>query len=100
MTQSLVAYSYLQLLDLLTTIAFLLHGVEEGNPVVRFALRSFSNPLAALFAVKLLALGLGVYCWRVDRRVLLGRVNLLFAVLVAWNLLALILKALTPIRIA
>ncbi|MBI4908200.1 MAG: hypothetical protein HY820_31530 [Acidobacteria bacterium] len=94
MTQSLVAYSYLQLLDLLTTIAFLLHGVEEGNPVVRFALRNFSNPFAALLAVKLVALALGLYCWRVDRRVLLSRMNLLFAILVAWNLLALIVKTL------
>ncbi len=96
MTQTLVAYSYLQLLDLLTTVAFLLHGVEEGNPLVRLALRHFSNPISALLAVKVVALALGVYCWRLDRRLLLGRVNFLFAVLVAWNMLALILKSLAP----
>ena len=44
------------MLDLLTTLAFLLHGVQEANPVVRFALRYSSHPWGGLLLVKMLAL--------------------------------------------
>jgi Domain of unknown function (DUF5658) len=88
--QLLLQYSYLQMLDLLTTLAFLLHGVQEGNPLVRLALRYSSNPLGGLLLVKMLALSLGFYCWRCGRQRLLTRINFLFAIVVAWNLLALI----------
>ena len=90
MNQLLLQYSYLQMLDLLTTVAFMLHGVHEANPVVRFALRSSSHPLGGLLAVKMMALGLGIYCWRCGRDRLLTRINVLFAIVVAWNLVALI----------
>lgn len=90
MNQLLLQYSYLQMLDLLTTLAFLLHGIQEANPVVRFALRYSSHPWGPLLAVKLLALGLGIYCWRCGRHRLLTRINILFAIVVAWNMVALI----------
>ena len=90
MNQLLLQYSYLQMLDLLTTLAFLLHGVQEGNPLVRLALRYSSNPLGGLLLVKMLALSLGFYCWRCGRQKLLTRINILFAIVVAWNLVALI----------
>jgi hypothetical protein len=83
-------YSYLQMLDFMTTLAFLLSGVGEANPVVRFALQYSPNPVSGLLVVKLVALALGVYCWRAGRQRLLRRINILFAVLVAWNLVALI----------
>jgi hypothetical protein len=86
----LVQFVYLQLLDLLTTVAFLLQGIQEGNPLVRWILRASPNPLGGLLGVKILALILGLYCWRLGKQRLLGRINLLFAALVAWNLLALI----------
>jgi hypothetical protein len=92
MTQTLYQYSYLQLLDFLTTVAFLVNGVDEGNPVVVWALRAFPTPLAGLAAVKILALALGVYCWQNAKGRLLGRINIAFAGLIAWNLLSLILK--------
>jgi Domain of unknown function (DUF5658) len=85
-------YSYLQVLDFLTTIAFLVNGVREGNPLVRLALGSGWNPIAGLLAVKFLAILLGFHCWRAGKRQLLSRINLLFAVLVAWNLVALIVS--------
>jgi hypothetical protein len=88
--QLLLQYSYLQMLDLLTTVAFMLHGVHEANPVVRFALQSSSHPLGGLLAVKMMALGLGIYCWHYGRHRLLTRINILFAIVVAWNLVALI----------
>jgi hypothetical protein len=92
-TPLLWQYSYLQILDFLTTIAFLINGVREGNPLVRLALAAGSNPLAGLVLVKLLAILLGFYCWRAGKRHLLVRINVLFAVLVAWNLVALILSS-------
>jgi hypothetical protein len=89
--QLLVQYSYLQILDFLTTVAFLLNGVREGNPMVRFAMQVAPNPMIGLLLVKLAAVGLGLYCWRMGRNQILGRINLMFAIVVAWNLAALIL---------
>ena len=91
MNQLLVQYSYLQMLDFMTTLAFLLNGVGEANPVVRFALQYSPSPVGGLLVVKLVALALGVYCWRAGRQRLLGRINILFAIVIAWNLIALIL---------
>jgi Domain of unknown function (DUF5658) len=88
--QLFLQYSYLQMLDFMTTLAFLLNGVGEANPVVRFALQYSPNPVGGLLVVKLVALALGVYCWRAGRQRLLFRINILFAFLVAWNLVALI----------
>ncbi len=93
LNQLLWQYFYLQVLDFLTTIAFLVNGVREGNPLVRLALSVGTNPVASLLVVKLLAILLGFYCWRVGKRQLLSRINLLFALLVAWNLIALILSS-------
>ena len=92
MTQLLLQYSYLQVLDFLTTVAFLLNGVREGNPLVRLAIDAFPSPLGGLLFIKLLAVGLGIYCWQFGKQRLLGRINWLFAIVVAWNLLALIVK--------
>ena len=88
---TLVHYSYLQVLDFLTTVAFLVQGVQEGNPLVRLAMQVTSNPMIGLLIVKILAVGLGVYCWRGGRGRTLNRINLLFAIVVAWNLVSLIL---------
>jgi hypothetical protein len=96
LSQLLWHYSYLQVLDFLTTIAFLVNGVREGNPLVRLALSAGSNPIGGLLVVKLLAMLLGYYCWRVGKRQLLSRINLLFAFLVAWNMVALIMSRVHP----
>lgn len=97
MNQLLLQYSYLQMLDLLTTVAFLLHGIHEANPLVRLALRYSSHPWGGLLLVKVLALGLGIYCWRCGRQRLLTRINILFAIVVAWNLVALIAGGLSTV---
>ena len=93
MNQLLLQYSYLQVLDLLTTMAFMLHGVREGNPMVRMMMHLTTNPLSGLLLVKLVAVGLGFYCWRLGRGKLLARINIIFALIVAWNLAALIVAA-------
>jgi Domain of unknown function (DUF5658) len=91
--QLLLQYAYLQVLDLLTTLAFMLHGVREGNPLVRLMMHATANPLNGLLAVKLVAAALGLYCWRLGRGKLLFRINIVFALVVAWNLGALILAS-------
>jgi hypothetical protein len=93
LSTSLILYSYFQLLDLLTTVGFILHGVKEANPIVKFALTSAPSPIAGLVLVKLAAVGIGFYCWRLGRQKLLGRINILFAALISWNLVALILRS-------
>lgn len=91
--QVLLQYSYLQVLDFLTTLAFLVHGLQEGNPIVRLVLQAAPHPLTGLLIVKAVAAALGVYCWKLGRLRLLSRVNILFAAVVAWNVAALILSA-------
>lgn len=91
--QLLIQYTYLQLLDLMTTVAFMVNGVREGNPLVRLAIDVAPNPLGGLVAVKVVAVLLGVYCWRMGRGRTLVRINILFAALVAWNLVALIINS-------
>lgn len=91
MNQLLLHYSYLQVLDFLTTIAFLVNGVQEANPLVRLALNLGHNPIGSLIGVKVLAVILGIYCWRMGRNRLLSRINVMFALVIAWNMVALIL---------
>jgi hypothetical protein len=92
--QLLLHFSYLQVLDFLTTIAFMLNGVKEANPLVRFALRLGPSPISGLIVVKVLAVLLGIYCWRMGRQRLLSRINIVFAMVIAWNLVALIVGTL------
>lgn len=99
MTQQIYQYSYLQILDFLTTVAFLLNGVQEGNPLVRFAINSFPNPLGGLAFIKILAVALGVFCWYSGKQRLLTRINFLFAALVAWNLVSLIINSAHGLRL-
>src|ERR671931_301646 len=83
---SLLLFSYFQLLDLLTTIGFIIHGVKEGNPIVKFALAVAPTPFMGLAFVKVLAVIMGIYCWKMGRQKLLGRVNVLFSLLISWNM--------------
>lgn len=92
---TLLTYIYLQGLDLLTTIAFLLSGVQEGNPFVRMVMEQSASPLAGLLIVKSLAVALGLYCWFSNRALLLMRANYGYAALVVWNLTCLVFGLLT-----
>lgn len=75
----------------MTTLAFLLHGVREANPLVSSMLRMTPHPIGVLLAVKFAAAALGVFCWKMGRERLLQRINILFAVIVVWNILAIII---------
>jgi hypothetical protein len=89
-TQQLLQFSFLQILDFLTTVAFLVNGIGEANPLVVALMRWGSNPLAGLGLAKTIAVAMAVFCWRANRQRLLGRANLFFAFVVVWNLTALI----------
>ena len=86
-------FSYLQVLDVLTTLAFLSNGVGEANPIVRFLVSGAGSPLGGLLAAKAIALCLAYYCWRKGRERLLGRVNVFYAGLVVWNLTAIVISS-------
>jgi hypothetical protein len=87
---------YLQLLDLLTTLAFLMAGVAEGNPIARYAMQAAASPLVGLLLVKTLALALAVVCWWQQKLRLLSRINFFYALLIVWNLFCLILGIAFP----
>lgn len=93
MQKAIVQYSYLQVLDLLTTVAFLLLGVQEGNPLVRVAMTLAPSPVVGLMAMKLAAMMLGLYCWQSNKDRLLWKINTMFAIVVAWNMVVLIVGA-------
>jgi len=90
MNYLILQYSYLQVLDFLTTVAFLVNGVREANPIVLVMMRLTQSPIGSLLLLKLAAVALGLYCWRVGKHHLLARINIVFAALVAWNIIALI----------
>ncbi|MGA3015662.1 MAG: DUF5658 family protein [Bryobacteraceae bacterium] len=82
-------FAALQVCDVLTTLLFLRHGVQEANPLMRAAIAVARQPLVALALPKLAALGLALYAARSGRTRLLARLNVLFTCCVAWNLVAL-----------
>lgn len=93
MSHLLAQFAYLQLLDLLTTIAFLVNGGGEANPIVRFVIHQSPNPIGGLVGIKVFAILLGIYCWRRGRTRVLSSINGMFALVVAWNLAALIVRS-------
>ena len=88
----LAEFAYLQILDILTTIVFLMQGVGEANPLVRWALGQ-GNPLVALVGVKILGLALAAFCVYRSRDRLMRRVNVLFACLIVYNLVVILVTS-------
>ena len=86
-------FVYLQVLDALTTIAFMMYGVAELNPLIKWAMRESPSALTGLLLVKILAVGLAFYCIVRARQKLLRKVNIFFALVVAYNVVVLILSA-------
>jgi hypothetical protein len=98
MLNLIAQFTYLQILDVLTSLAFMANGVREANPIVGCLTTAAGSALIGLVAAKAIALLLGWYCWRSRRQRLLSRVNLFYAGLVAWNLVAFLLSTATPLR--
>jgi hypothetical protein len=94
----LLQFIYLQALDLLSTVAFLMSGVAEANPLIRFAMRTAGDPLVGLISIKATAFILAMTCLALGKVKLLQKANVFFALLVVWNLVSLILGLLMRAR--
>jgi len=88
MVTLLIQFGYLQALDLLTTLAFLTIGVKEANPLVRLLIETLHSPLGGVAAAKGIAVLLAVCCLWARKPRALQRVNVFYAAVVAWNLVA------------
>ncbi|HET8549653.1 MAG TPA: DUF5658 family protein, partial [Bryobacteraceae bacterium] len=60
-------FTYLQILDLLSTVAFLVNGVGEANPIVRSLMTLTANPVAGLVWAKMFGVALAFVCWKTGR---------------------------------
>jgi hypothetical protein len=86
-------FAYLQALDLLSTTAFLLHGVGEANPLVRWSMSMAPSPVGGLLAVKAIGIVFAIFCVQTQRERLLSRINIFYATLIVWNLICLVMAA-------
>jgi hypothetical protein len=89
----ITSFVYLQILDLMTTLAFLANGAMEGNPFVRFLMQNTAHPVLGLLVAKCIAVTLGMMAWRTGRLRSLRKANVFFALLVVWNLIVTIISA-------
>jgi len=78
----------LQVMDTLTTLLFLRHGIREANPLIGAALASWADPRIAVGLPKCFAIALATLAWYSGRKRLLRKVNLLYLGFVVWNLAA------------
>ena len=88
MKSLITQFTYLQLMDLLTTLAFLSHGGKEANPLLALLLRF--DPLSGLLLAKGLAIALAIFCLISGREELVSKANVFYAALIAWNVMAII----------
>ncbi len=89
----LVEFIYLQVLDLLTTVCFMMYGIAEVNPVVKWVMRESPSAMTGLLLIKLFAVVLALCCIVRVRHKLLRAANVLFACVVAYNMIVLIISA-------
>lgn len=85
----LLQFTALQILDILTTLWFLRHGITEANPLLRWEFAWCGQPALALAVAKSFSLIPALWAWHTGRHRVLRVVNLAFVGCVAWNLLAL-----------
>jgi hypothetical protein len=80
----------LQVLDVLTTLAGLHLGAQEGSTFIGHLLQS--GPVSGLIISKILAAGLAAFAVFLHRKRILVFLNIWFAAVVGWNLIAIILQ--------
>jgi Domain of unknown function (DUF5658) len=81
---TLTLFVYLQLLDLLTTLAGIAHGRTEGNPIVSAAMTIGHEPVVNLILVKVVGVVVMLGVFRAHTWVFHG-INWVFAAVVVWN---------------
>jgi len=85
-TPSIGLFLGLQILDVLTTLIGLHVGAQEGSNFIGHLLQS--GPLAGLIVSKILAAGLAAFAVFLNRKRVLVFLNIWFAGVVGWNLIA------------
>ncbi len=73
-------------------MASLTHRISEANPLVTLIMHFAGSPIGGLVATKLVAVGIGLYCWRRSREKLLWGINLFYSAVVVWNLVVLVVS--------
>ena len=71
----------------------MVYGIGEMNPVTKWVMRASSSALTGLLLVKIFAVALAICCVYRARHKLLQKVNIFFALVVAYNVVVLILSA-------
>lgn len=84
----ILIFSYLQVLDFVTTIAGFRVGLVEANPFVRWLAQI--DPLVGVGACKMLAFLLGFVCYALQRYTLLWHMNYWYVGVVSWNLMLIV----------
>jgi Domain of unknown function (DUF5658) len=81
-------FIYLQLLDLLTTLAGFRLGAAEASPFIRVLMHA--GPTAGVFVAKLFALALGGLCIYLKKEKLIRWITYWYGGLVVWNLMVML----------
>jgi hypothetical protein len=81
----------LQILDVLTTMAGLRLGAHEGSTFIGHLLQT--GPLTGLIVSKILAAGLAACAVFLNRKRMLVFLNIWFAAVVVWNVIAICLQS-------
>ena len=81
-------FIYLQLLDLLTTLAGFKLGAGEANPFIRVLMHA--GPALGVLGSKAVALALGAYCIYAGKYRLIQKVTYWYSLLVVWNLMVML----------
>jgi hypothetical protein len=81
------------MMDMLTTVAFMMYGIAKVNPVVKWAMRESPSALGGLFLVKVAAVMLALFCMARSQQKLLRGANIFFTGVVAYNIFVLIMNA-------
>jgi hypothetical protein len=92
---ALPVFAALQCLDVVTTLIFLSKGVREGNPLVSWTLPYLHSQLIGLIAAKLLAMIIGVWCYRNGKISALRIANIGYSAIIGWNLLTIAMISFT-----
>jgi hypothetical protein len=86
MTKILCAFGALQLADIATTILALRLGGTESNPLIRVFM--YLGPVRGLLVSKTVVVLLAIGCALLGKLGTLRCANVVFAGIVAWNLIA------------
>lgn len=85
----LLIFCGLQIADIISTLIFLHLGIREANPLVGYLI-NLTNPLTGLLLIKLIGIGLGLFCFFCNRMDFLKGINICYIIVVLWNLAAIL----------